>query len=205
MEHGPVSDGFADHGPVSRGSRSSDPRAGKPRIVSPEEFTAHFLEVAKSREPAIKAAWSDGPGLTLLALNEKNGLLATVAQRLNLQCCREYYGIDFVMCEQLDTDHFPPTKGWWVAERIGVAIEHENRVWGATQEMNRLAIYNAPLKVLITYPWKEDASGYLAAYAKILERADTFGDFTSKRRHLVLLASWRSNHVSWESYVYRRG
>ena len=175
------------------------------KIVSPEEFRNAFLAVAASRTSAVEAAFYSGPALTQLALNEKNGLLATVATELGLQYCREYYGIDFVMCERADEEHFRPAKGWWIAQQLTIAVEHENRIWGAGQEMNKLAMLNAPLKVLITYPWKEDVGDYLGTYATIVKNADVFGDFTSRRKHLTLLASWRGEHVLWECFVYRSG
>jgi hypothetical protein len=178
------------------------------RIVSPEEFNAAFLGVSRRREAEIAAVWEDWPRFTELALDGKNGLLATVAQELGLQYCQEYWNIDAIMYEKLDTENFPPDGGWngyLMAEQLAVVIEHENNVGTAQEEMNKLSVYNSPLKVLFTYPEEEGVEDCSRMYADILRRADVFNDFTLHRRHLVIFGFMPKQDVRWESYVYRLG
>jgi hypothetical protein len=174
------------------------------RIVSPQEFNAAFLAVAKRRRAEVRDVWNNRPAYTDFCLGDANGLLTSVSKRLRLQYCCQYFGIDAVMCEKVDAINFSPDY-WWAAEQLTVAIEHENVIAGAHQEMNKLSIFNSPLKVLITYPWVSTKNDYLATYADIARRADIFNDFTTRRRHLVIFGFGPEDDVTWESYVYRLG
>lgn len=172
------------------------------RIVSPEEFNGAFLDGATSYKRKIAttstvARWTD------LFLSESKGLLAAVAGRLGLKYCGEYFRIDAVMCDAIDSINFVPDD-WWVAEQLAVVVEHENSAVGAEKEMNKLTIFDSPLKVLITYPRnREHALGCLITYADIVQRADTFDDFTTKRRHLVIFGYESELGMTWESFAYR--
>ena len=174
------------------------------RIVSPEEFNAAFLGVAKRHKAAIVAAFFDPPKYTRLFLNE-NGVVADVAKKLGLKYHPGCWGIDAVMYERYDTERLG--EGW--PEQLTVVIEHENVVggdrWGVHKEVNKLSTYNSPLKVLVTYPYMKPRQDRLKGYADILRRADVFNDFTTHRRHLVIYGLWAEPDVCWESYVYRLG
>ena len=95
------------------------------------------------------------------------------------------------------------------AEYLPVIIEHENNMGDSSLEMNQLSIFNSPLKVLITYPEgrnkdkKKDV--HLNAYAEILKKADVFDDFSTKRKHLVILGSRGNGEIFWEFFVYKNG
>ncbi len=173
-------------------------------VVSPEEFNAAFLAVARRHRAAIEAAWWGSPKYTRLLLNDGDGVLLAVAKKLGLKYYQGCWGIDAVMYEKMDTDNFG-TEGW--PEQLTVVVEHENIVGGARggahNEINKMSIYNSPLKVLVTYPWTRTRHDRLKEYADILRRADVFKDFGTKRKHLVIFGLWLDDNVRWESYVYR--
>ncbi len=148
--------------------------------------------------------WDNRIGYTDMCLSEPSGLLAAVSKRLGLHYCCQYFGIDAIMYERVDLVNFVP-ENWLVAEQLAVVIEHENVIEGAEQEVNRLSVYNSPLKVLITYPWVKSADRCLKTYADILRRADTFNDFTTHRKHLVIFGFRAGDDVAWKSYFYRMG
>lgn len=176
------------------------------RIVSPEEFFAAFDAVVRVRKFRVASLFWDNPKFTRLMLAERRGILHEVANSLGLQYCREYWTIDAIMCEKTDTDNFSPEQ-YFMAEQLTVAIEHENNIKSAHQEMNKLSMYNSPLKVLITYPDSDGATvgAYLGMYADILRRADVHNDFRTRRRHLAIFGFKPGRDVRWESYVYRLG
>lgn len=174
------------------------------RLVSPEEFGKAFLAEAKHYRPQIETTYMYSPEWTDLILGESSGLLAAVSKRLGLQYCSEYFRIDAIMCEKIDADNFRKDD-WWAAEQLAVVAEHENNYLGAEKEINKLTIFNSPLKVLITYPSRKGAGRCLATYADVVRRADIFSDFTTHRRHLVILGFPQGDDVRWESYVYQLG
>ena len=68
--------------------------------------------------------------------------------------------------------------------------------------MNKLQLFNAPLKVLITYA--DEGAGtetLLRRYEKIIGAADVFDDFTTLRRQLVILGTPKTVR-KWRFYAY---
>ncbi len=84
-------------------------------------------------------------------------------------------------------------------------IEHENEITTSYEEMNKLCIFNTPLKVLITYPYRNGTEKYLREYVDIVQRADIFGDFSTKQKHLVIFGKKEYNEVKWDFYIYING
>ena len=71
--------------------------------------------------------------------------------------------------------------------------------------MNKLQLFNAPLKVLITYTQTElERKTYLDRYAKIIKWADIFNDFSTHRKQIVIFGSRDEDYkaVVWHCYVY---
>jgi hypothetical protein len=180
--------------------------------VSPEEFDEAFRRAEKSFKARIASTYlytRDWTDLVLGCSDDEQCVLAETARRLKLEYCREYYRLDAVMYEKLDSSHFD-TDYWLAAEQLAVVIEHENHAGGANREMNKLTIYNSPLKVLFIYPSSSGsvtaAEACLGRYAEIARRADIFSDFTTLRRHLVILGSAADDDsMEWNSYVYKLG
>jgi len=67
--------------------------------------------------------------------------------------------------------------------------------------LNKLTIINSPLRVLITYP-HGNSTRYLNDYLKVIEDADTFNDFSSKRKILVIFGELEDEHITWYFHQY---
>lgn len=100
--------------------------------------------------------------------------------RLESYCEKDYYWLDAIFYEEKDEVNF---SDGILAKYISVAIEHENNASNAHEEMNKLQIYNAPLRVLIVYtqPGKE-TDEVRARFGKIVRDADFFNDSATRRR-----------------------
>jgi hypothetical protein len=123
---------------------------------------------------------------------------------MGLRCQKEYYSIDSVFFREQDTIHFP--EGVMNAKYFDVAIEHEHDITRTAQEVNKLQLFNAPLKVLITYDdtgseWSE----HLKEYEEIISSADIFEDIATTRRQLVIFGRLPSGgKIEWSAYVYEK-
>ena len=174
-------------------------------IISPKLFKEKFVSVIGNYKTEIANLWYKAPDYTLLMLGENNksgGVLPEVAEELNLKYFREYWTLDAIFYESKDIEHFPQNSV--VASYLSIILEHENVIATTYDETNKLSNFNVPLKVLIAYPHKEsDIKEYLFNYAQILQNADTFSDFSTLRKHLVIFGELKDAEPSWRFYVYK--
>ena len=147
-------------------------------IIIPEQFREKFIHVVSRYEKEIANLWYNSPEkYTSLMLGEKNsgGLFREVADELHLNYYQEYWTLDAVFYESKDIEYFPENSVF--ANYLSVVLEHENYIATTYEEMNKLTIFNSPLKVLVTYPNKEnEIDKYLSEYAEILQSADIFSE-----------------------------
>lgn len=170
-------------------------------IVDPRSFRDALSVVLHDHESQLRDAWTRGRDFTSVWKNP-NGIYEQLGKRLALRHChKEYWSIDAVYYERLDTDSFPAPGRY--AEAIAIAVEHENNSATAHEEINKLSIIDAPLKVLVTYA---DPGNYadqlLLKFAAMLERADTFGDFATQRRHMVIFGHKDDEAINWNYFVF---
>lgn len=170
-------------------------------VVDPRTFREAFTPVLSSHESLLREAWPRGGEFTKV-WTSRDGILEKLGKRLELECHPEYWTIDAVFYKQADTRNFPVGPARY-AEAIAIALEHENISTSAHEELNKLSIIDAPLKVLVTYADPGDyADELLSRFADILVRADTFGDFATRRRHVVLFGSMDGSDVKWRYYIF---
>jgi len=175
------------------------------KIVSPLEFKQAFQTVARRTEQEMLRCWPDGAHYTALMRSQ---VLPGMAQELGLEgyCEKDYYWLDAIFYEEKDTIHFQ--SGETYAKYIAVALEIENQLAKTAIEVNKLQIFNTPLKVLITYASAVQAETFLAKYARIMADADIFSDFTTKRKQLVIFGPPGSRpplRLDWTFHVYENG
>lgn len=165
---------------------------------SPSDWFTAFLSVASECKAAFLERSHDARDYTDFMLRE---VMPKIAHKLGV-CCheRDYYTIDCIFYHEKDGIHFDAVKQTY-AKYISVAIEHENNYLGTAAEMNRLQLFNAPLKVLITYPTKKKEQQALDKYALIVQGADVFGDVSTLRRQLVIFGDDTRTH--WTAFVYQ--
>jgi hypothetical protein len=170
--------------------------------VSPHEFRDAFLAALRGLNEEFKASWL-GRSADYTAFF-RGKVLPNVANRLGLKAhCSDYYTLDAVFYSESDAKYFPPSSTY--ARCLAVAIEHENAAATSYIEMNKLQLFNAPLKVLITYARSgRETEKLLAMYDEIISWADCFGDIASLRRQLVILGE-PGAVTSWRFFAYDQG
>jgi hypothetical protein len=167
--------------------------------ITPLQFKDAFLIAADSVDTQIVSFWDKRRDYTALMLDI---VLPKIAAELGISVYNaNYYYLDSIFYDERDSDHFGPTTTY--AKYINIALEHEHDVTGTAVEMNKLQLFNAPLKVLITYAQTDQLrSFYLDRYVKIINEADIFTDFSTLRRTLVIFGSLLENVVTWHFYAY---
>ncbi len=96
-----------------------------------------------------------------------------------------------------DTGKYATYANW-----LSVAIEHENDASRTHATMNKLQLFNAPLKVLITYAAPGAATGsMLRRYESVIRASDVFHDFATLRQQLVILGTPKTA-AEWRFYAY---
>ena len=167
--------------------------------ITPSQFSDAFLRVISAAQAECLARWHAKPEFTSYM---RQTILPGVASFLGVQVyARDYYTLDCVFFADRDTEFFGECSTY--AKCLSVALEHENEISGTAIEMNKLQLFNVPLKVLITYadaPSKR--TSYLEHYAKIVQAADIFGDFSKLRRQLVVFGSRDDCNAYWHFYAY---
>jgi hypothetical protein len=175
--------------------------AAEVKRITPIEFRDAFANVVCERATELHDQWRNNAAYTAFV---RANVLQPIAARLGLRawCLRDYFHLDAVFYEERDEEHFAPHETW--AKAISVAIEHENVSGpGTYREMNKLQLFNAPLKVLITYTSDDQqALVLLGEYSKIIRDADTFGDTATQRRQLVVFGDLPSEGRRWTFHAY---
>jgi hypothetical protein len=124
-----------------------------------------------------------------------------IARHLGLSSWnKEYYTLDGMLYEERGVDatgKFASYANW-----VSVAIEHEIDASQAQETMNKLQLFNAPLKVLITYvPPGNATDSLLRKYENIIRASDVFNDVATLRQQLVILGTPKTV-AAWRLYAY---
>ena len=179
------------------------------KIISPAEFKQAFQVVAEQSEQNMLQCWTSGKQFTALIRSQ---FLPNIANELGLEayCEKDYYWLDAIFYEEKDTAHFGIDRVY--AKYVAIALEHENTPFvkgcDTAVEMNKLQLFNTPLKVLITYAGGIEAEALLAKYARIMASADVFSDFTTERKQLVIFGppdKYPPRQIKWTYHVYEHG
>jgi hypothetical protein len=116
--------------------------------IPPLQFKDAFLAAISSVDPQIVALWDARRDYTALILDI---IFPKVVIELGISVYNaNYYYLDSVFYAERDTDHFGTTATY--AKCICIAKEHEHAIVGTAVEMNKLQLFNTPLKVLINMP-----------------------------------------------------
>ncbi len=167
--------------------------------VTPQQFRSAFLQVASATQTECLAHWDAKRPFTS---HMRETIFPGIALLLGVQVYPwDYYTLDCVYFAERDIEYFGEHSIY--AKCLSIALEHENNIRGTAVEMNKLQLFNAPLKVLITYADSESQRvSYLEHYKKIVQAADIFGDFATLRRQLVIFGSRDNCAAYWHFYVY---
>ncbi len=167
--------------------------------ITPNQFKDAFLKAVSLVESQVVELWDEKRDYTALVLDI---IFPEVAKQLGLSVYNaNYYYLDSIFYAEKDLEHFNSTNTY--AKCISIAMEHEHDIRGTAVEVNKLQLFNAPLKVLITYAQNDSIrSFYLDRYTKIIQGADIFSDIATLRRQLVIFGSVADDVVTWHFYAY---
>ncbi len=167
--------------------------------ATPREFRNAFVAVMKSEHANFRTA----VGFERKSYNYfmRSNIFPKVAKHLGLLSWnKEYCTLDGIFYEQRGTDGFGHHTTY--AKWISVALEHENIGSKSHESMNKLQLFNAPLKVLISYAAPgTDTDSLLHQYEMILTASDVFNDFAGLRQQLVILGTPKTVR-EWRFYAY---
>jgi hypothetical protein len=169
--------------------------------VTPTRFAGLLRDVLMEHGDSLASLWSK-PGSEYTGYM-RSTILKEVGQKLGLESyCWDYYTLDAIYFAERDSEHFSQRATY--AKFIAVAVEHENVAATTPVEMNKLQLFNAQLKVLITYPKSDGQRNVLISkYNKIIKGADFFGDTATLRRQLVVFGRLSDGKPIWEFLVYQ--
>lgn len=174
-------------------------------IILPDQFKDAFIKVVNSQE-MVQRIFNDWDHKKKYTKMMRNEVLPSIANSIGVKsyCHTDYYTLDGIFYENKDEEHFKGAKKDYIyATNISTAIEHEHEQGGTVVEMNKLQLFNTPLKVLITYPGtNKTAIKLLLTYKKIIEAADIYSDFTTLRKQLVIFGIREKKNIIWSFYLY---
>jgi hypothetical protein len=167
--------------------------------ISPREFRNAYVAVMQSERDGFRTA----VGFETKSYNYfmRSTIYPRIARHLGLLAWnKEYYTLDGMFYEERgldDTGKYASYANW-----ITVAVEHENDSTKADEAMNKLQLFNAPLKVLITYAANGTATeSLLRKYESLIKASDVFNDVATLRQQLVVLGTPKTM-AEWRFYVY---
>jgi hypothetical protein len=169
------------------------------KTITPREFRNAFVEVMKAERDGFRAAVSFEA--KSYAYFMRTNIFPKVARNLGLQAWnKDYYSLDCVFYEERGRD--AAGKFTTYAKWISVALEHAGRPNRTHEEISKLQMFNAPLKVLITYVEEgAESEALLSKYESIIKESDVFEDFATLRKQLVILGTPQAAR-DWRFYAY---
>ncbi|HEX3950359.1 MAG TPA: hypothetical protein VHW95_10960 [Steroidobacteraceae bacterium] len=167
--------------------------------IAPRDFRNAFVAVMDSDREGFREALS----FETKSYNYymRSTIYPKIARHLGLQSWnKEYYTLDGMLYEERGIDNTGKYASY--ANWVSVAIEHENDASQAHETMNKLQLFNAPLKVLITYVQLGQATdSLLRKYENIIKASDVFNDVATLRQQLVILGTPKAL-AEWRFYAY---
>jgi hypothetical protein len=167
--------------------------------ITPRDFHNAFVAVMKSEEANFRTAVGFEPKSYKYFM--RSTIYPRIARHLGLSSWnKEYYTLDGMFYEERGVDatgKFASYANW-----VSVAIEHENDASKADETMNKLQLFNAQLKVLITYAQPGTATdSLLRKYENVIRASDVFKDIATLRQQLVILGTPKTV-AEWRLYAY---
>jgi hypothetical protein len=167
--------------------------------ITPREFRNAFVAVMKAEYNSFRTAANfEAKSYTYYM---RSNIFPKIARHLGLLAWnKEYYGLDAMFYEERGRDNFG--KYTTYAKWISVALEHANKPAKTYEEINKLQMFNASLKVLITYAAEgAESDSLLRTYETVIGESDVFNDIATLRQQLVIFATPKTLR-DWRFHVY---
>jgi hypothetical protein len=169
------------------------------KTITPREFRNAFVAVLKAEQDSFRTAVGfEAKSYTYFM---RSNIFPQIAKHLGLLAWnKEYYALDGMFYEERGTDDFG--KYTTYAKWISVALEHANKPSKTHEEIHKLQMFNAPLKVLITYAAEgAESDSLLRKYEAVVKDSDVFNDFATLRQQLVIFGTPKAFR-EWRFHVY---
>ena len=167
--------------------------------ITPREFRNAFVAVMKAEHNSLRtAAGFEAKSFTYFM---RSNIFPKIARHLGLLAWnKEYHALDAMFYEERGRDTFG--KYTTYAKWISVALEHASKPTLTLEEINKLQMFNAPLKVLITYAAEGvESDSLLRKYEAVISDSDVFNDIATLRQQLVIFGTPKTLQ-EWRFYVY---
>jgi hypothetical protein len=167
--------------------------------ITPRDFRNAFEAVMKAEHDSFRtAAGFEAKSYTYFM---RSNIFPKIARHLGvLAWNKEYYALDAMFYEERGRDNFG--KYTTYAKSISVALEHANKPAKTQEGINKLQMFNAPLKVLITYAAEgAESDSLLRTYETVISESDVFNDIATLRQQLVIFGTPKTLR-QWRFYVY---
>jgi hypothetical protein len=167
--------------------------------ITPRDFRNAFEAVMKAEHDGFRAAAGfEAKSYTYFMYSN---IFPRIARHLGLMTWnKEYYALGSMFYEERGRDNFGKYTPY--AKWISVALEHAIKPTKTHEEINKLQMFNAPLKVLITYAAEgAERDSLLRKYEEVIGEADLFDDIATLRQQLVIFGTPRTLR-EWRFYVY---
>lgn len=170
--------------------------------TTPREFRDAFVAVMKAEYSSFRTAAGFETKSYLFYM--RTNIFPKIARHLGLMIWnKEYYTLEGMFYEDRGRDGSGKYTSY--AKWISVALEHENNPAQSLEVINKLQIFNAPLKVLITYAAEgAESDSLLRRYEAVISESDVFEDIATLRQQLVIIGTPKTLR-DWRFYVYERG
>ena len=170
--------------------------------ITPREFRNAFMAVMKAEQTEFRTALGFEP--KSFSYFMRSNIFPKIAKHLGLLAWnKEYYSLEGMFYEERGTDASGRYASF--AKWMSVALEHSARPSRHCEEINKLQMYNAALKVLITYAAEgAETDALLRSYEGIIREADVLEDVATVRQQLVILGTPKTAR-DWHFYVYENG
>ncbi len=167
--------------------------------ITPRDFRNAFVSVMQAELDSFRTAVGFEP--KSYAYFMRSEIFPKIAKHLGLLVWnKDYCTLDGMFYEKRGTDSLGKFTAY--AKWISVALEHAHKPTKTHEEINKLQMFNAPLKVLITYAAEGDeGDSLLRRYEEIMRDADVFNDFATLRQQLVIFGTPRTV-LEWRFYAY---
>jgi hypothetical protein len=167
--------------------------------ITPRDFRNAFVAVMKAEHNSFRVAVGFEAKSYTYFMRSK--IFPKIAKHLGLLAWnKEYYALDSMFYEERGTDKAGNHTAY--PKWISVALEHENKPAKTHEGINKLQMFNVPLKVLITYAAEgAEADSLLRKYEAVIGDSDLFNDIATLRQQLVIFGTPKTVR-EWRFYVY---
>jgi hypothetical protein len=169
------------------------------KTITPRDFRNAYVAVMEAERENFRTAVNFEA--KSYAYFMRSNIFPKIARNLGLQAWnKDYYTLEGMFYEERGRDN--AGKFTTYAKWISVAVEHAIRPSQTYEEINKLQLFNAPLKVLITYAADgADTDSLLSKYERVIGDSDSFNDIATLRKQLLILGTPQTMR-DWRFYVY---